>query len=38
MKTTNDVFKYRNKQLIYEHDEKNLICMTSKDNLHFMVN
>ncbi|KAF0704638.1 Uncharacterized protein FWK35_00034149 [Aphis craccivora] len=35
---TNDVFKYRDQQFIYVHDEKNLICITTKDNLNFMVN
>lgn len=33
-----DGFKYREQQFIYVHDEKNLICMTTKDNLSCMLN
>jgi len=34
---TNDVFKCRDQQFICVHDEKNLIFITTKDNLNFMV-
>jgi len=35
---TDDVFKYRDQQFIYVYNEKHLICITTIENIYFMIN